>query len=204
MTHVKKMMLFLFCIILQGCITTEVSESDMAKYKGKHVSDFLSDQRFYNIHDKKYNIFTGRGASRKYFLYSPALYVEEQVKAPSINVQRLCKENGGEWTMIKYNGSTVFESEMKANKEVNNMALYAVFNEFKYFNDSYINYQKQGTTYRYQSETLHSYIKKNYFYNEFICNVEGQEQWSLSIIPVAIDKDSSDIDQLWILMIVND
>lgn len=202
--NIKKIMLFLCCLITQGCITTQVSESEMIEYKGKHVSDFLSEQRLYNIHDKRHNKFTGKGTSRKYFLYSPALYVEEQVKAPSLNVQRLCKVNGGEWAIRKYNGNTFFESEMKANKEFNNMGLYAFFNEYKFFSDSYINYQRQDATYRFQSEALNLYLQKDYFYNEFTCNVEGNKQWSLSIIPVAIDKDSSNVDQLWILMIVND
>lgn len=93
---------------------------------------------------------------------------------------------------------------MKANKAFNNMGLYSLFSAYKSFNDSYIDYQKQNISYKFQSEALHSYIQKDYFYNEFMCNVEGQKQWSLSIIPVAIDKDSSNIDQLWILMIVND
>lgn len=202
--YVKKTMLLLFCMTLQGCITTEVSESGMAKYKGKHVSDFLSEQRFYNIHDKNHNLFTGAGTSRKYFLYSPALYVEDQVKAPSINVQRLCKVNGGEWSIKKYNGSTIVESALKANKAFNDMQLYALFDAYNYFHDSYLDYQKQNIAYKFQIEALYSYIQKDYFYNEFTCNVEGKKQWSLSILPVAIDKDSSNIDQLWILMIVND
>lgn len=199
----KKITILSCCLISQGCITTQLSESEMIKYKGKHVSEFLSEQRFYNIHDKNHNFFTGKGSSDKYFLYSPALYVEDQVKAPAINVQRLCKISGGKWVYQKYDGSTEIESALKANESLNEMGFYAFLRSYRDFKNSYINYQKQSIAYRYQTEALYSYINKGYFYNEFTCVIDGVEKWSLSIIPVEINKDTSGVDQLWVLMIVN-
>lgn len=199
----KKMMILSCCLISQGCITTQLSESEMIKYKGKHVGEFLSEQRFYNINDKNHNIFTGKGGADKYFLYSPALYVEDQVKAPAINVQMLCEISGGEWSYQRYDGNPSFESALNANKSINEMGLYSFLRSYKDFKYSYINFQQQNTAYRFQAEALYSYINKNYFYNEFSCSIGGVEQWSLSIIPVEINKDKSGVDQLWILMIVN-
>lgn len=57
--------------------------------------------------------------------------------------------------------------------------------------------------YRFQTEKLDEYINKDYFFDDFSCVVNGKIIWSLSIEPVAIDKDSSDIEQIWILMTVN-
>ncbi|HEE9713989.1 TPA: hypothetical protein R8E90_005443, partial [Escherichia coli] len=71
------------------------------------------------------------------------------------------------------------------------------------FRDSYQSFEKQKVAYRFQTEKLDEYVNKGYFFDEFSCIVNDKAIWSLSIEPVAVDKDSSDVDQIWMLMTVN-
>ncbi|ECV6357331.1 hypothetical protein F3L98_24125, partial [Salmonella enterica] len=69
---IRKCIALLICFLMQGCISTQVSEGALSEYKDKHVREFLSDQIMYNIHNKNYNYITRTGGSKKYFLYTPA------------------------------------------------------------------------------------------------------------------------------------
>ncbi len=191
--------ILIICLISQGCISTQVSESTLSKYKGKHVREFLSEQIWYNLHNPDYNIFTRSGGG-KYFLYTPALYVEEQVAAPSINVSNLCAINGGVVNVMPLRSATFIGSEQGVRDAFNDMGLYAYIKAYKAFRNSYLDFERQKVAYRFQSEKLREYINKKYFSDELSCSVGGKVIWSLSIVPVAIDKDSSDVDQVWILM----
>lgn len=192
--------ILIICLISQGCISTQVSESTLSGYKGKHVREFLSEQIWYNLHNPDYNIFTRSGGSGKYFLYTPALYVEEQVAAPSMNVRNLCALSGGVVNIMPLRSATFIASEQGVREAFNDMRLYAYIKAYKAFRNSYLDFEKQKVAYRFQSKKLREYINKKYFFDELSCTVGGKVIWSLSIVPVAIDKDSSDVDQVWILM----
>lgn len=200
---IRKCIALLICFLMQGCISTQVSEGALSEYKDKHVREFLSDQIMYNIHNKNYNYITRTGGSKKYFLYTPALFVDKQVAAPSVNVRNLCTISGGREEVKRFNPDTFIESGYKVDKAFRDMGLYAYFRAYEAFRDSYLDFEKQKIAYRLQTEKLDEYIDKDYFFDDFSCVVNGKTIWSLSIEPVAIDKDSSDIEQIWILMTVN-
>ncbi|HFD2783346.1 TPA: hypothetical protein ACF20U_005095, partial [Escherichia coli] len=73
---IRKCIVLLICFLIQGCISTQVSEGTLYKYKNKHIREFLSDQIMYNIHNENYNYITRTGGSDTYFLYTPALFVD--------------------------------------------------------------------------------------------------------------------------------
>ncbi|EKB5322655.1 hypothetical protein OOL41_004671 [Salmonella enterica] len=156
----------------------------------------------YNIHNPNYNTFLHRGGSDRYFIYTPALFVDEQVKSPSLNIKRLCEVSGGQGITEKYNGEVSVESGERVQKAFNDMKLSSFLGMYNFFNSSCLNFKKQSVAYEKQARMLDEYINKDYFYNDFSCSVNGNIKWSLSIEPVLIDKDKSGVEQLWILMTI--
>ena len=142
----------------------------------------------YNIHNENYNYITRTGGSDTYFLYTPALFVDKQVAAPSVNVENLCAISGGQRRIKKFTSDTFIESGYKIAKAFRDMGLYAHFGAYEAFRDSYQSFEKQKIAYRF---------------HDFSCIVNGKEIWSLSIEPVAVDQDSSGVDQIWMLMTIN-
>lgn len=200
---IRKCIMLSICFLIQGCISTQVSEGTLYKYKNKHIREFLSDQVMYNIHNENYNYITRTGGSDTYFLYTPALFVDKQVAAPSVNVENLCAISGGQRRIKKFSSDTFIESGYKVAKAFRDMGLYAHFGAYEAFRDSYQSFEKQKIAYRFQTEKLDEYVNKGYFFDDFSCIVNGKEIWSLSIEPVAVDQDSSGVDQIWMLMTVN-
>ena len=121
----------------------------------------------YNIHNENYNYITRTGGSDTYFLYTPALFVDKQVAAPSVNGENLCAISGGQRRIKKFTSDTFIESGYKVAKAFRDMGLYAHFGAYEAFRDSYQSFEKQKIAYRFQTEKLDEYVNKGYFFDDF-------------------------------------
>ncbi|PSB84118.1 hypothetical protein C5F64_13815 [Photobacterium damselae subsp. damselae] len=206
-----KFLVLFSMVFLYGCsslLTTKQTDDTLLAYVNSDVSKFLMDQPNYNIDKPGYNILLGSGGDPSYFLYRPALDVKEQVEAPAYNLKRLCLLSNGRVSTTPFTGKVQIDSieRLKGyslNRNIINQLpasmlktnlLSSYDNELSYW------IKKDQIISTFQKNKLEHYINNNYFYNEILCTKANGTKWSVSIIPVAIQTDSSGLDQLLLYM----
>ncbi|GIU51548.1 hypothetical protein TUM4438_41600 [Shewanella sairae] len=206
-----KLVVLVLIVCLQGCsslLTTKQSDNFLLGFADSDVSEFLMDQASYNIDKPGYNILLGSGGDPSYFLYRPALEVEEQVGAPAYNLKRLCQLSNGVLSIIPFSGGVQLHSEENLKRHYLNRAVIEQMSDStlkynmltSYDNASSHSIKKDLIVSSFQRNKLNYYINNNFFYNEISCSKPDGVKWGVSIIPLAIRTDYSGIDELLLYM----
>ncbi|MBK5145558.1 hypothetical protein I2494_17910 [Budviciaceae bacterium BWR-B9] len=196
----KILFLMISTLLLSSCITGHVTEEEMLEYKGKNIQVFMSEQYLWNYR-KSHN--SQKVINDRVFFDDSAIFIEEQVSAVSENIKRLCRINGGASKITPLSGDIRLDLR-KTHQLLNNLNISLIFKEYDMFKDVSIELKKEGAKNNFYFNKLQEYIEKEYFFDNFICQLDGKRSWSVSVYPMPPREDKSQIDSIFIFVIVNE